>query len=68
MTLLRTARVSSPLGDDVLLFFSMEGSESVGQAFEYDVELLSLDEQIDPLALLGQPMLVTLELPDNKVR
>ncbi|HEY6729166.1 MAG TPA: type VI secretion system tip protein VgrG, partial [Polyangiaceae bacterium] len=68
MTLLRTARVITTLGDDVLLFFSMEGTEALGQAFEYEVELLSADEQIDLTKLLGQPMLIALELPNLQIR
>jgi len=68
MTLLRTARVSTPLGDDVLLFFSMECAEALGQPFEYQVDLLSTDEQIDLTQLLGQMMIVRLELPNAQVR
>lgn len=68
MTLLRTARVSTPLGDDVLLFFSMDCTESLGQPFEYEVDLLSLDEQIDLTQLLGQMIVVRLELPNAQVR
>ena len=68
MTLLRYARVFTPLGDDVLLFFSMDGTESMGQPFEYEVDLLSTDEQIDLTQLLGQPMLITVELPNAQFR
>ena len=68
MTLLRFAKVSTPLGDDVLLFFSMDCTESLGQPFEYEVDLLSLDEQIDLTQLLGQMVVVTLELPDSQKR
>jgi len=68
MTLLRYARVFTPLGDDVLLFFSMDGTESMGQPFEYEVDLLSTDEQLDLTQLLGQPILITLELPNTQIR
>ncbi len=68
MTLLRTARVSTPLGDDVLLFFSMDCTESLGQPFEYEVDLLSTDEQIDLTQLLGQMIVVELELPNAQLR
>ncbi|HEY6725134.1 MAG TPA: type VI secretion system tip protein TssI/VgrG [Polyangiaceae bacterium] len=68
MTLLRTARVFTTLGDDVLLFFSMDGTESLGQPFEYEVDLLSTDEQLDLTKLLGQPMVVALELPNLQIR
>ncbi|HEU5072953.1 MAG TPA: type VI secretion system tip protein TssI/VgrG, partial [Polyangiaceae bacterium] len=68
MTLLRTARVSTPLGDDTLLFFSMDCTEALGQPFEYEVDLLSTDEQIDLVQLLGQMMVVRLELPNFQTR
>jgi len=68
MTLLRTARVFTTLGDDTLLFFSMDGTESLGQPFEYEVDVLSTDEQLDLTKLLGQPMLVALELPNLQMR
>ena len=38
MTLLRTARVFTALGDDVLLFLSLDGNQSLGRRFEYEVE------------------------------
>ncbi|HEU5074633.1 MAG TPA: type VI secretion system tip protein TssI/VgrG, partial [Polyangiaceae bacterium] len=68
MTLLRTARVFTALGDDVLLFFSLDGTEAVGHPFEYEVELLSTDEQLDLTKLLGQPMLVVLEQANLQFR
>ena len=68
MTLIKTARVQTSLGPDVLLFLSFDGSEAMGQPFEYQVDLLSMDEEIDFASLLGQPMTVVLELPLGQVR
>jgi type VI secretion system secreted protein VgrG len=68
MTLLPTARVVTSLGTDVLLFLSMDGTEAMGQPFEYEVDLVSMDEQIDFAALLGRTMTVVLELPNSQLR
>jgi type VI secretion system secreted protein VgrG len=57
--------VDTPLGPDSLLFASMSGHEALGEPFEYVVELLSEDLNIDLAQLLGQPMVVHLELGDD---
>src|SRR6187399_752891 len=68
MTLLKAARVVTDLGEDALLFLSFDGTEAMGQPFEYEVDLLSTDEQLDFSKLLGHPMLVLLELPNSQKR
>jgi len=60
--------VSTPLGDDVLLFHSMTGIEELGRPFEYDVQLLSEDQNIKMEDLLGHNVTVRLWRPDDKVR
>ena len=37
----RPIRVSTVLGEDVLLFYQMHGTEKLGELFEYELELLS---------------------------
>lgn len=67
MTLTRTARISSPL-DEELLFFSMTARESLGRPFAYQLEVLAPDERIDLSELLGKTLTVELELNDGGVR
>ncbi len=68
MTAIQTERaldVSCPLGTDVLLLRSMEGHEELGRMFDYRLELLSDDHNIELDDLLGQSMTVTLETPEG---
>lgn len=59
----RPVAASSPLGEDVLLFRSMYGSDQISQPFSYQLELLSKDDSINFADLLGQTMSVRLDLP-----
>ncbi len=49
----RELSVSTPLGDDVLLLRSFSGHESLSHLFEYELEMLSTDDAIDPTAIVG---------------
>ncbi|HEJ9094205.1 type VI secretion system Vgr family protein [Serratia odorifera] len=53
----------TPLGQEQLLFRSLEGSEALSTPFDFTVELLSKDARLDRKALLGQPL--TLEIPTS---
>jgi type VI secretion system secreted protein VgrG len=64
----RQIAVSSPLGRDVLLFHRMRGSEELGRLFEFELDLLSEDRELDPDDLLGQNMTVRLALPEERTR
>ncbi len=64
----RIASVTTPLGKDVLLLYSMNGSEQLSQLFSYELELLSEKNTIDLRALLGQSMTVKLALADGGQR
>ncbi len=64
----RPFSVTTPLGDDVLLFFRMTAAEALGRLFDYNVELLSDDHGIKLESLLGQGMTVHAELPDGSQR
>lgn len=57
--------VSSPLGEDVLLFQRMSGHEHLGRLFEYRLDLLSTDNDIKLDDVLGFNMTVRLEAPDR---
>ncbi len=64
----RIAAVSSPLGDDSLVFRQMSMSERLSTLFAIDLEVASLNEQIDFDLMLGQNMTVRLELSQGKTR
>ena len=60
--------VSSPLGEDVLLFRRMMASDQLGRLFEFDLELLSVDHQIKAEDVLGESLTVRLDLPGGGQR
>lgn len=64
----RTARVESPLGEDVLLLTSFHGEERISQPFFFEVDVLSEDPEVDGTALLGKPLSVTMELGERGTR
>ncbi|MBD8122559.1 type VI secretion system tip protein VgrG [Pseudomonas lutea] len=64
----RLAKISSPLGADVLLLKHLTGADEMGRPFEFQLELTSLDGAIDLNRLLGKPMSVSLQLPDGSDR
>lgn len=64
----RQVAVSSPLGEDVLLFHRMSGNEQLGRLFEFQLDLLSEDEQIVIEDILAQNLTVSLTLPNDETR
>ncbi|MFL7963448.1 type VI secretion system tip protein VgrG [Pseudomonas kielensis] len=58
----RLAKITSPLGPEVLLLKDMSGGEELGRLFNYELQLHSLDNAIDLNQLLGKPMCVSLQL------
>ncbi|MDD0983601.1 MULTISPECIES: type VI secretion system Vgr family protein [Pseudomonas] len=64
----RLAKITSPLGPDVLLLNEMGGDEELGRLFSYELQLNSLDANIDLNQLLGKPMSVSLQLADGGAR
>ena len=60
--------ISTPLGEDVLLFHGMHAREELGRLSEYDVSLLSEQPDIDVDAILGKNVTVHLSLPDDSER
>ncbi|MEO8488805.1 type VI secretion system Vgr family protein [Pseudomonas sp.] len=61
----RLAKITSPLGPDVLLLNEMGGGEELGRPFNYELQLTSLDANIDLNQLLGKPMSVGVQLADG---
>lgn len=64
----RPLRVSSILGDDVLLLAGFSGTEGVSAPFAFQLELVSEDAGIDGRALLRTPMGVTVTLEGGEER
>jgi type VI secretion system secreted protein VgrG len=67
----QTARlmgVSTPLGEDALLLRSMTARERLSSLFEFELDLLSEDDQISPVSLLGQPATVRLAMQNQQRR
>lgn len=57
--------IKTPLGDDVLLLLNMSGTENIGRLFNYQLDLLSTDNQIKFEDLVGQNVTISLKLPEN---
>ncbi len=69
----RIHEVKSPLpadskGESPLILVHMTGHEELSRPFEYQAELLSEKDDIDPTKLLGQPMTIMVRLADGRTR
>jgi type VI secretion system secreted protein VgrG len=56
----RVLKLTTPLGEDVLLAESLRGSEGLSEGFRFEVAALSLDAAIPLKSLIGQPVLLEL--------
>ena len=64
----RGASVSSPLGEDVLLFWRMTAREEVSRLYAFELDLLSENHDLRLEDLLGQNMTVRFVLPEGDTR
>ena len=66
----RSVSVTTPLGEDELIFQSMTGTEEMGRLFEFEIQFIREQSKgtIDVTSLLGQDMTLTLEMPDTTNR
>ncbi|MHB8473112.1 MAG: type VI secretion system Vgr family protein [Gammaproteobacteria bacterium] len=64
----RVMEITTPLGEDVLLFYRMYASDELGRLSEYRIELLSAKGDIDLDKILGHNVTVKLELPEGEIR
>ncbi|PKL96533.1 MAG: type VI secretion system tip protein VgrG [Gammaproteobacteria bacterium HGW-Gammaproteobacteria-8] len=64
----RQANFRSSLGADVLMLVDMFGSEKVSGLFEYELTVVSEDENIDLYSILGEHARVELDLPGGGKR
>jgi type VI secretion system secreted protein VgrG len=64
----RVMAISTPLGEDVLLFHGMHGREEMSRLSEYELDLLSERADIDLDEILGKNVTVKLALADDQAR
>jgi type VI secretion system secreted protein VgrG len=64
----RAMEITTPLGDDVLLFHALHAREELGRLGEYRLELLSAKADIKGDSILGKNVTVKLALPDDSTR
>ena len=64
----RVMEISTPLGEDVLLFHSMNAREEMNRLFEYHVDLLSAKDDINLDEILGKNVTIKLALPQEETR
>lgn len=65
----RFMHVATPLGPDVLLLASLTGAEGISELFHFQLDLLAENQQEVAFdKLLGQPITVTMMMPDGKKR
>jgi type VI secretion system secreted protein VgrG len=60
--------ITTPLGEDVLMFLGMHGREELGRLSDFQVELLSERNDIDLDEILGQNVTVRMALSEDASR
>ena len=64
----RAMAITTPLGEDVLLFHGMHAREELSRVSEFQLDLLSENIDINPDDILGKNVTVKLELPEDEER
>lgn len=64
----RVMEITTPLGEDVLLFHGMHARDEMSRLSQWDLDLLSLKHDIDIDGILGKSVTVKLGLPDDSTR
>jgi type VI secretion system secreted protein VgrG len=64
----RPIRVNTQLGEDVLLLNGFNGQEGVSELFSFQLELASVDPDLDPQAFLRTPVVLTIDLTNGSQR
>jgi type VI secretion system secreted protein VgrG len=60
--------ITTPLGDDVLLLRGFSAHEEISRLFEFDLDLLSENKEIDFNDIIGQNVTIRMELPEGGQR
>jgi type VI secretion system secreted protein VgrG len=64
----RILAVSTPLGDDRLLIQGLHGGEALGRLFQFEIDLLAMDDPVKPGDILGKNVTVRVQKIDGSVR
>lgn len=64
----RLMSISTPLGADVLLLTGFSGREEISRMFSYSLELVSEDNDIAPMDIIGKNVTVKVALEDGRTR
>ena len=62
----RLFAVNTALGEDVLVFYRMIGSEQLGRLFVYEIEMLSEKTYIELNKVLGKNITLRMQLPEDR--
>jgi type VI secretion system secreted protein VgrG len=58
----RHLAIDTPLGTDKVLLLSMYGNDSIGRLFQYEIDIVSVSNPIEPRDILGKNVSIRLEL------
>ena len=64
----RIGRLTTPLGDDKLVLSRFDGGESLSEPFEFRIEAMSTEANVDFNAALGKSVTVALKTADGQDR
>ncbi len=64
----RVMEIVTPLGEDVLLFHGMSAREEMSRLFEYQLDLLSMKDNVPLDDILGKNVTIKFALPDDQTR
>ncbi len=64
----RHIAIETPLGEDVLLLQSFSGQEELSRLFEFDLDLLSENYEINFDDIIGQNVTIRMDLPEGGTR
>ncbi len=62
----RPMKISTPLGEDVLLLERFDGKEQISQPFEFHCHMVSTSKNLDIKSLMRQKVTLNLRLADHK--
>jgi type VI secretion system secreted protein VgrG len=64
----RKIAIETPLGEDVLLLRSFSASEHISRLFEFELDLLSENHEINFDEIIGQNVTIRMDLPEGGTR
>jgi type VI secretion system secreted protein VgrG len=65
---MRVMEITTPLGEDVLLFHALHAREELGRLGDYQLDLLSPKNDVNVDDILGKNVTIKLALPDDSTR